>query len=514
MSYIVEQKIHGRIYLYKVESYWDKDKKQPRQKRVYIGPKEGHPKKVARDTHISSVITRNYLNVVLLKKVTEEIGLEKILSKIFPDCYNEILALCYYDISEGTASYKFPYWLAEQYLPQVKKLHSTDISKLFDTLGAKQKERMDFIRKWTKQLNPDQGVYYDITSVSSYSTNIDFIEWGYNRDGEDLAQINIGLVCCQKQSLPFFYTLLPGSIVDVSTIRNLLKYLKILKLKEILHIQDKGFCSVSNILDMHKSKMQFVQPLSFSMKKVKDLVKENKKELHKANNAFKYNEEIVSHILSSIDFEQEKFDAHIFLNEKAEVDQKHLFLSRLIEVELKIKKADISTRNDFEKYLNDTVSEKFRKYFIWNTKICSAQRNQKAIDEYLAHVGYFVFASNKRDIDKTTLLDSYRNKDVIEKMYDVLKNEIDGERLRVHSQVNMEGKLFIKFITLIIYSKLSRMMKDADLFKKLSLRELLFELRKTKITHIDNYDPIIGEISKKQRDILQALGLDLNIVTK
>ncbi len=39
MSYIVEQKINGRIYLYEAESYWDKNKKQSRQKRTYIGPK-------------------------------------------------------------------------------------------------------------------------------------------------------------------------------------------------------------------------------------------------------------------------------------------------------------------------------------------------------------------------------------------------------------------------------------------------------------------------------------------
>ena len=40
MSYIVEQKINGRIYLYQVESFWDKERKQARQKRKYIGPKE------------------------------------------------------------------------------------------------------------------------------------------------------------------------------------------------------------------------------------------------------------------------------------------------------------------------------------------------------------------------------------------------------------------------------------------------------------------------------------------
>ena len=40
MSFIVSQKIKGRIYLYKVESYWDKERKKARQRRTYIGPQD------------------------------------------------------------------------------------------------------------------------------------------------------------------------------------------------------------------------------------------------------------------------------------------------------------------------------------------------------------------------------------------------------------------------------------------------------------------------------------------
>ena len=40
MAYIIKQKIKGRLYEYKVEAYWDKEKKQSRQKRTYIGPVE------------------------------------------------------------------------------------------------------------------------------------------------------------------------------------------------------------------------------------------------------------------------------------------------------------------------------------------------------------------------------------------------------------------------------------------------------------------------------------------
>jgi transposase len=507
MSYIVEQKIKGRVYLYKAESYWDKDKQQPRQKRTYIGPKEENPKKTSIKKEIRSVITRNLGNIKLLQTAADTCGLTKVLSGIFPDCYKEILALSFYDIMEGAASFKFPYWLIEQYLPGVKKMHSSDISNLFDTIGSRQKERMDFFRKWTKHIKPDGGIYYDITSVSSYSTNIDFIEWGYNRDGENLPQLNMGLVCCQKQSLPFFYSIFQGSISDVSTMKNHIQYLNILKLKNVLHIQDKGFCSVANILDMHKNKMQFIQPLSFSWKKVKELIRKNKEILHQSENTFQYNEEILSHALSSIVLEGVKFDVHLYLNEKAEIDQKHLFMSKLFETEKIFKQTSFATQTDFDKYINDNITEKLRKYFSWNKQTKQVQRNQDAINEYLAYLGYFVFATNKKNLDKTSALDMYRNKDVIEKMYDITKNEMDGNRLRVHSRVNTEGRLFIKFITLIIYLKLSRIMKDYDLFKKFSLREVLLELRKIKITHIDNHEPIISEISKKQRELIQIFDL-------
>ena len=40
MAYIVERKIRGHIYLYKVEAYWDREKKQARQRSTYLGAKE------------------------------------------------------------------------------------------------------------------------------------------------------------------------------------------------------------------------------------------------------------------------------------------------------------------------------------------------------------------------------------------------------------------------------------------------------------------------------------------
>jgi len=504
MSYIIEQKIHGNIYLYRVESYWDKEKKQPRQIRVYLGPKEKKQERPFIKERIRNIITKNYGNICLFEDIATTLGIKSILQKEFPQDYREILALAWYEIMEGTASYKFPYWLEEQQLNGVRKMYSADISDLYDTLGGMQKERMGFIKSWIQKLKPIKGIYYDITSISSYSSNIDFIEWGYNRDKENLPQLNLGMTCCQEKGLPFFYTLFPGSIVDVSTIKNQLSYLESFKLKDLLLVQDRGFCSIDNIYEMHKSEMGFIQPLSFSLNKAKELIQKHGKTLHNSTTAFRYNEEIIHYVSDVVGIKNLDFDVHIYLNEKAEVDQKNLFLSRLLEAEVKFDSLKFTNIKEFEDYSNDHIPDRLKRYYQWNKITQQIERNQKAFDAYIANLGYFIFASNRNNLDKTFILNCYRNKDQIEKMYDVLKNEMDGSRLRVHSNWNMEGKLFVKFIAMIFYMRISHIMNEHKLFKKYSLREMIMELKKIKITTLDDYQ-IVSEISKKTKTSFRNL---------
>src|SRR3972149_6007968 len=127
MSYIIEQKIKGKIYLYKVDSYWDTKKKQARQKRIYLGPKDGRQRTPLKQV-LSRLTTHNYGNVCFFKEQIKQLGLLELLQKIYPDHYNEILALAMYEVSEGAPSYLFSHWVEEQCLPEVKQLASSGVS--------------------------------------------------------------------------------------------------------------------------------------------------------------------------------------------------------------------------------------------------------------------------------------------------------------------------------------------------------------------------------------------------
>lgn len=505
MAYTVEQKIKGRIYLYKVESYWDKAKKQPRQRRTYIGPKRNGNKDKTKQIR-SSLVSKGYGNVFLLKFLSDKLGLTEILKPLFPDNYQEILALAFYEIIEASALYLFPYWLDEHNLPRVKKMYSPDISKLCDILGRSQTQRVEFVQKWIEHLKPIKGIFYDITSISSYSTNIDFIEWGYNRDKENLPQLNMGVTFCHNHSLPIYYNLYPGSIVDVTTLKNCIEYLKIFNLKDVLFVLDRGFFSKANVLEMNnsKNKVSFVQPLPFSLKKVKTLVKKNKRLLSDLSSAFKFNEEVLYYQQSPFEFDGNKFDAHMFFNEKSEVEQKHHFFSVLFEYEETFKDKKFKALKEYLKYRKLNIPEKYREYFKWNKTTLRIEKNAKKVKSFLYKMGSFVLLTNRQQMDKVEVLNLYRQKDQVEKMFDIFKNEMNGDRLRAHSQYNTDGRLFIKFVALIIYAEASRIMKKKKLFNKYTVKELFAELKKLKIMHIEKNDPILSELSKRQKIIFDA----------
>ena len=351
----MEQKIKGNIYLYRVESYWDKEKKQSRQKRTYIGPK--NRRKKGNKSKTFNIINKKFGNIFLLNDVSEKLGLTQLLGELFGELSNDILNLAYFFICDERASYLYSYWLSEQHAPLARRLNSDDVSGVYQNVGGNQQAIADFFERWVSLCSPNSGIYFDITSISSYSTTLDFVEWGYNRDHENLPQINMGIVCTKKSELPLFYQIYPGSISDVSTLNNCLKRLEWLEIKDVVLVLDRGFCSKANILKLHemKDKIFFIQPMTFSLKLVKQLIKKNRRHVGKMQNAFKFNEEILYYFETSVELEGHPFRVHIYYNEKAGIDQRHTFLARLFDIEKQIGSREFESMKEYLEFQKRTA---------------------------------------------------------------------------------------------------------------------------------------------------------------
>ncbi len=74
--------------------------------------------------------------------------------------------------------------------------------------------------------------------------------------------------------------------------------------------------------------------------------------------------------------------------------------------------------------------------------------------------------------------------------------------------MNMRGSIFINFLSLILISHIDTVMKDKKLYKKMSKIEIYKMMDRLKFYELATGDLMLGELSKKQKDIFSAFQID------
>jgi transposase len=118
--------------------------------------------------------------------------------------------------------------------------------------------RKQFLLEWRKATATGEACFHDITSISSYSLKSDVVEYGYNRDKEDLPQINLGMVTDSGNRLALYYRSHDGSISDVATLKHVLHEGYAFNMNKLTFVMDKGFFSTQNIGMMYSYGYHFI----------------------------------------------------------------------------------------------------------------------------------------------------------------------------------------------------------------------------------------------------------------
>lgn len=515
----LRNKKSGRTYVYNNISYWDKEEKKPKSKRKCIGhvdPLSGeivpNRKKGDKRKNLSpapqAVDTKEtpHCSVLdcgvstLLDQVARETGLAGVLSKVFPQDSAAILTCAYYLVSEGQALSRAEQWTGHTLTPCGGVLADQRISELLRRITPGLAE--DFFRAWIDWNRSQEYYCMDITSVSSYSELNHFVSYGYNRDGEDLPQINLLMVTGQMSHLPLFYRALPGSIKDVSTLDESLKRLALVDIKCLHLVMDKGFYSEANIKALYARHVRFIIGVPFTTSLAKDAVDRHRNE--NMTSWQNYTEvlgnelfAVTEHIL----WEHHRMYLHIYFDPvKAALDDKKF--GHKIRCEYQ----ELVSGNLVKEHQRDY--ERF--FFVKETpkRGRRVEYNQCAIDAHKRNtVGWFVLATN--DIkDPEKALEVYRLKDAVEKNFDDLKNDLDMNRLRIHSAQAMDGRLFIQYIAEILLSRIRTVMTDSDELKNHSTQEVLDEMKSVRQVTVDNKrSRIVTALTAFQKRIADAFRL-------
>ena len=157
----------------------------------------------------------------------------------------------------------------------------------------------------------------------------------------------------------------------------------------------------------------------------------------------------------------------------------------------------------------DENNQRYAKYF--DVKVTPARgmhvtAKQDVIEKAKKNYGYFALISNEIK-DPLQALDLYRNKDLVEKAFDSVKNRLGFRRALVGSEQGLDGKLFVEFVALIVMSEIQRRMQEAKLFRKHTMLELLDQIDLIECYEQKGRALQYSEVLDKQAEIYQALGV-------
>jgi transposase len=407
----------------------------------------------------------------LLYDIANHTGLTNVLKTSFPGLYNEILTIAIYQAVTQDPEMYCDNWIKRNHIPvNCKSLTSQRISELYQTLDLSSIHNFYYL--WADFICENDYLACDNTSFSSYTKNIEGFAFGYNRDKDSLKQINLCLLFGETSGLPAFSIKYHGSLNDVKTFCNTIERFK--QQRPFLYklVMDKGFYSIKNVDYMLRKgyEIPFIIPVPASVGFFKTFVQDNSDLPKKYKFAFQSGTDFYLYRSFIYNWE-EKHDLflHLYLN----VEKYHgKYLTNVINYTEMLNEA-------FENPVLCKNDPKYKKYFSfrksrgsktgYTVKIKDDKPDSESDD------GWFMLISNDEP-DPIKAFKIYRTKDVVEKAFDILKNYIHSKKPRKHSIKTITSKFFIDFISLIIISRVHKIMDDNNLYSLYTMKELFNEL--------------------------------------
>jgi transposase len=501
-----KNKKNGTTYVYENVSTWNKKTQRCDTKRKCIGKLDQENgnvlptgKRGKGNGQIAYANVRCEGSSLLLDRLAESLSLPLILREAFPEEWDRILTCAYYLISEGKALSHVETWSAQHTHPYGNILTSQRVSELLQALTRS--KQLGFFKQWARTRAEKEYMAMDITSVSSYSKQNEYVRYGYNRDGESLPQINLCMLVGEKSGIPVYFESINGSIKDVSTLENVLKMMDWLNASRIHAVMDRGFYSERNIDSLYDKHIRFTLGVPFVTKWSRELVAKVRGSIEDFLHYRRLGAYAFFVDTDTTAWKGHRCYRHVYYDSQKAAAEYTSFLEKveLWRAELEENRLVQEHQQHYDRFF--IVSETPKR----GRRVVVRDEEVQAFKEKIA--GFFILISN--DIkDPVQALKIYRNKDVIEKGFDNLKNALDMNRLRIHSAGAMQGRLFIQFIAQILIAAIHNVMLSSKLDDSFTLHELMNELKSFHSVRLDGWrKPIFTKLSKSQFNILLAFGI-------
>lgn len=508
------------IYLYRVTSYRESGK--VKQKTEYIGTevKKDGKTTIKPPKHKCSSIRKilSYGAPIALLKQAKEFGLFGLINKVFSGYTNienvgqKIVILAMNKILKDDAINNIANWFESTSLPKQIKLSGADFSpkKIRGILNLLSNENPDYYGMIEQEIvetikqkyeQSTSMLVYDLTAITFYGSSNELAKYGhaYKKKGLE-KQINLVLAITKDLKLPIHHRVLHGNILSVSTINRLVGELKGYNMKDIIVIMDRGFYSKRNMEELDPD-YKIIGSLPSNLKIWKEAVTINK-DIENTGDFFKYKEEVFFFKEQVIDWKK----IIVYHSSRKYSEDLQNFYGDICEIEEHLKglqEKRFSSRNDLIAELTNICGEYFRyiKFMYkrgWTFSYCL---NQKEILQRKKGLGKIVlFTTTKLEAKEILIL--YREKDVIEKTFNVMK----GKGLEpLKSTLDSTTRAYVRLVG--VGYLLLALMKNRVTEGNMSLQKIIDHLSNVREVLYYDGSTVIADFTKQQREIMEQLNM-------
>ena len=445
-KHIELRQIKGHHYVYRKKCHWNKQRKKPIKTTELLGaiaPDGTYTPKHQR-TKFSTTKIYEYGNAALCQTLTADLteSLKNLPYK------NELIA-----ISITRALDPAPIRLIQSKWEKTYTSTRMDIdlspkhvSNVLSHLGNMVQETYDLYGK----LASEGGMlFYDLTSVFSYSKKLKLAERGYNPEWEQTNQVKVAMAFSSSTWLPIAIDVFYGSMKGTKIIKY---FLDRFPNKDIGFIMDRGFLDYGLLLDLKKQKIHYIAALKKNAKLLPSKVR--------MTCAFTYRKR------------------NIAFFKKTKIPYGFLYLFE-----------DPKLRGEEENFLLSKVAEGVLSMDDYRRERCLA--------------GVIGILSDL-DVEAQVVYEQYKGREEIEQAFDVMKNDLEADKTFLGSEDAVRGYFMVVLFAMRIHFKILRRLREKDLVGKISVREVLFELSKMEMIVERSGREYLCAIPKKTEQILSV----------
>ncbi|MDL2301087.1 transposase [Lachnospiraceae bacterium OttesenSCG-928-D06] len=504
----------GEKYVYKHIKYFRNAEGAPRNQSKAIGkydlatgkmhPNANYFSLYHVNPSVPDVTVWDYGYTYLICKICKDIGLWDDLYPVFGVQTMDIIVMASYIIREGNAMDGLEDWQQRNFFAGYhRNLTSQAVSRIFASITAE--KRQAFFKQWVNSQLGEGCVCYDVTSISSYSAQMPQVERGYNRDGDDLSQYNLGMFCNEESRMPLYYNRYNGSLTDRTNLSYVLKNASEVGIHRVKMVLDGGFWSEECIQSLDDFCESFTIGMPSYLKEAQHALSRCRHEIETfANEVPGFHIYCVQEACEIYGVTGKILVYYDPWNHVCQCNELSDYIRRL-EKELQgFKRYPKSKLKRFLPYF-DIVKHESNNGFDF----CI---NMDKVDVLRREKGCFFLFTTQMDAEPGELLYYYRAKDADEKLFSQIKVDMDGARIRTHNEATTDGKTFVTFIACIIRAYMLNQLHQYMSRNSTSMKKVFAQLSNIMLISTTGNKHLAKALTKKQKEILSLFDADKDIL--